>query len=72
MRAKLEGALECPSMTDDPAELAAENLRLTFDLCAVGEAVKWQQLRREHLKAFDTIVPKCYLQGHEAPSARKD
>ena len=25
-------------MTDDPADLAAENLRLTFDLCAAGEA----------------------------------
>jgi len=43
-------------MTDDPAELAAENLRLTFDLCAAGEAVKRQQLRREHPKASDEEI----------------
>ena len=31
-------ALKCRSMADDPADLA-ENLRLTFDLCATGETL---------------------------------
>ena len=33
-------------MSDKPVHLA-ENLRLTFDLCATGEAIKRQQLHRE-------------------------
>ena len=48
-------ALKCRLMTDDPADLA-ENLRLTFDLCAAGEAIKGQQLRREHPSASNEEI----------------
>jgi hypothetical protein len=41
---------------DDRADRAAENLRLTFDLCAAGEAIKRQQLRREHPDASDEVI----------------
>lgn len=43
-------------MADESSDRAAENLRLTFDLCAAGEAVKWQQLRREHPHASDEEI----------------
>lgn len=42
-------------MADRLADLA-ENLRLTFDLCAAGEAIKEQQLRREHPRASDEEI----------------
>ncbi len=57
-------------MTNDPADLAAENLRLTFDLCAAGEAVKWQQLRREHPGASDEEIEALLVAWlHERPGA---
>ena len=57
-------------MADDPADLAAENLRLTFDLCAAGEAVKWQQLRREHPQASDEEIEALLIAWlHERPGA---
>jgi hypothetical protein len=43
-------------MADDSAEALALRLRITFDLCELGESMRRAQLRREHPNATDDEV----------------
>ncbi|MBI3628336.1 MAG: hypothetical protein HY217_01920 [Candidatus Rokubacteria bacterium] len=43
-------------MRDEFRKLAADRLRLALDMFGVGEALKRQQLRREHPDADDTEI----------------
>lgn len=43
-------------MADDPADVLAARLRMALDLCALGEAMRRAQLRREHPEATDAEI----------------
>jgi len=44
------------SVADDSPEVMAERLRTAFELCALGEAMRVAQLRREHPDATDAEI----------------
>jgi hypothetical protein len=44
------------AMRDESPELAAERLRLAFELFGIGEAIKRQPLRREHPDADEAEI----------------
>lgn len=44
------------AVVDDSAEVMAARLRIAFDLCALGEAMRRAQLRREHPGATEEEV----------------